>query len=305
MPPETMPLLLLVSSQSPELTTRANFIILCPPISRCLKLKLKKAFLKFSSWKCKHLVYFSMSSVGHFDRLQGKDHRGHVKWAVVRSVVDFSTVQCVFESDLSCLLEWKQQWHFMPLLTAEDSVVLIAFLIFCASERLFLSRLLKTRSACCIIHRRHKRLSVTCCRFCSAPALFSVSVTHAVELCMSCQPLLKLLLSSLRGPMPSFCFSSACCFSLDDRTCLSVLISSSSWDTHTQRQLLYWSFHRLRTSNTFCSVAHSEPTVPYNVPTYFSQLLQNLLPLLLGHDGVVEVDFWCRIFIGLSQRLRV
>lgn len=58
--------------------------------------------------------------------------------------------------------------------------------------------------------------------------------TYAVVVCMSCQPLLKLFLSSLRGLMPSFCLRSACCFSLDDKTCFSVLISSSSW-TYTKK----------------------------------------------------------------------
>lgn len=50
---------------------------------------------------------------------------------------------------------------------------------------------------------------------------------------MSRQPRLKLFLNSLRGLMPSFCLRSACCFSLEDKTCLSVLISSSNW-TQTQ-----------------------------------------------------------------------
>lgn len=62
--------------------------------------------------------------------------------------------------------------------------------------------------------------------------------THATEVCMSRQLRLKLFLNSFRGLMPSFCLRSACCFSLEDKTCLSVPISSSSW-TQTQKLKLH------------------------------------------------------------------
>lgn len=124
--------------------------------------------------------------------------------------------------------------------------------------------------------------------------------TYAVELCMSCQPLLKLFLRSFRGLMPSFCLSSACCFSLDNKTCLSVFISSSSW-THTQKdkELLYLSFYRLPTSNISSKWAF------IHVWAYFHEFLLNFLSLLLCHDRVVRVDIWCQVFISLSERLRV
>lgn len=36
--------------------------------------------------------------------------------------------------------------------------------------------------------------------------------------------------------------------------------------------------------------------------THFGQFLKNLLPLLLRHDGAVQVDLWPRVFISLLQR---
>ena len=105
--------------------------------------------------------------------------------------------------------------------------------------------------------------------------------THAVDVCMSCQPLLKLFLSSLRGEMPSFCLRSACCFSLDAKTCFSVLISSSSWTQTRQKNI-----HPITVFVT------STPVVVLkledgHVGTYFGELLMDLLSLLLRHDGVV------------------
>lgn len=60
--------------------------------------------------------------------------------------------------------------------------------------------------------------------------------TYALEVCTSCQLLVRFCLSSLSGLRPSFLFSSVACLSLADSTWRRVLISSSTWNTtHTRR----------------------------------------------------------------------
>lgn len=148
----------------------------------------------------------------------------------------------------------------------------------------------------CKSHNRYLNLQNLSLSAICLPSLMNV-LTYATEVCMSCQPLLKLFLSSLRGVIPSFCLSSACCFSLDDKTCLSVLISSSSW-AQKERQVLYLKHIVMLAYNLAVCVC-----VWFSV--YFSQLLLDLLPLLLCHDGGVQVDLWHQIFISLPQWLRV
>lgn len=53
--------------------------------------------------------------------------------------------------------------------------------------------------------------------------------TYAVVVCMSCQLLLKFCFNSFIRFMPSFCFISTRCLSFADKTCRSVVISSSSY----------------------------------------------------------------------------
>lgn len=62
--------------------------------------------------------------------------------------------------------------------------------------------------------------------------------------------------------------------------------------------------HRHKSSN-FTPSRHHTGSIFRQFSTHFRQLLQDFLPLLLCHDGAVQIDLWPRVFISLLQRLRI